>query len=326
MALASGLYTLGLEAYPSFLAWLPQGTDTQSFVGTDDHSVVGLTWNVTQLGNGLYVIQNTEFSTYANSGAIGEPYHIVGGYEEQQWDIRSISSTSESPFYILVPETNENPAMYWNYDDIKDDEPVRHHSLRPTCIAVVAMVGMSIYVDLSKLDGYSSTENLLFENNEKPLNLSVIQFYVIVQLYHIPERDSGDGPDPMRPGLSPLTLNRTSSTRPILVLRTEADYSVVTENMQRLSQPHATRERSLLLLALRLSRFQLGNIVDGVLKLPSGAVELSSVKLAECEGTVGDGETKGPMKKSIATREENDGYAVLRHSWTKTGLQLTHPA
>ncbi|PCH36509.1 hypothetical protein WOLCODRAFT_20588 [Wolfiporia cocos MD-104 SS10] len=131
MALTSGLYTLGIHADLSFLAWLPQGTDTPPVIGTTDHSEIGLTWNITQLRNGLYVIQNTAFSLYANSGATGEPNHIVGGYEEQQWDILSISSTSKSPYYILVPETNENPAKYWNYDVITDDEPVRHHNIRP---------------------------------------------------------------------------------------------------------------------------------------------------------------------------------------------------
>jgi len=51
---------------------------------------------------------------------------------------------------------------------------------------------------------------------------------------------------------------------------------------------------------------ELADIMLDIFKFPAWAVQLGCMELAECGGMTRNGETKGPVKLSITTGEQND--------------------
>ncbi|OSX57308.1 hypothetical protein POSPLADRAFT_1041779 [Postia placenta MAD-698-R-SB12] len=100
---------------------LPDPNDGSPVQATsEDHTgTIPLRWNIVQLGNGKYTIQNQDNASYANCGHRSSPGdEVVGRRNGQQF---SIQETRVRGQYTIAPSDSQ---LCWSLPDDELDTPV----------------------------------------------------------------------------------------------------------------------------------------------------------------------------------------------------------
>ncbi|KZT00973.1 uncharacterized protein LAESUDRAFT_731696 [Laetiporus sulphureus 93-53] len=118
MSLDTGRYIIQNVRTMNFLT-LPDPDDGTSIVATAEEADQARRWNVVQLGNGKYTIENQTHASYANTGfRPSDGAEVVGRANKQQF---SISETRKKGLYTISPTDSQ---LCWGLVDDQEGTPL----------------------------------------------------------------------------------------------------------------------------------------------------------------------------------------------------------
>ncbi|KZT18120.1 hypothetical protein NEOLEDRAFT_1184555 [Neolentinus lepideus HHB14362 ss-1] len=116
--IVTGRYTITNVQF-SNLAYLPDPNKGSPIVANVPQNSADEKWNLSELGNGRYTIQNVGHANYANTGHQGTVGTQVAGWPDAQQF--SIQETNVKGRYTIA---TTDSRLFWGFNDDQNQTPI----------------------------------------------------------------------------------------------------------------------------------------------------------------------------------------------------------